>query len=512
MTLFEKISYIIRGKIPLGRQVFSSQRPQAERQFVANTLTVDRLQSILRSAERGDCRELFDLYRDVIASDSHAQSEFAKRKIVVICEQISALPIDKDDADDVRAAEFAQGLLNNIPEREAVFSALLDSTLWPFSVAEKIFKPSYRDGLKYELDKIIPVPYRLIDLRSGNIKIFKEDSAGNITNDSFELEKNRYIVHRGNILTIPSFWGGPMRALLFWWLFSAMNVGWWAEFLEKFGTPFLVGKYDVNDDDSRNVLSRAFSVVKRLGGIIITKDTEIEVQNALSSQNGDSFEKFLAICNREKSKLILGQTLSAEAQATGLGSGVASSHESVRADIKTFDCVMLARTLREQLVRPFLEYNGIRGAVPNIVIGQEDKEDTASLSTLLSSLASSGLRPTDSAIEILSQKCGFQIERAPATPPLGFSAMKTFSADTPAVITSGVDAAEYIARSASAEIAQKLSGSSAAIQKLLETSTSPADFDNKLQAFCKNWPPEEVTALIQEALISNVLNSNIKTK
>ena len=506
MNLFDKVLKIMRDKIPLGRRTYFTHKPSTQGAQLANTLSVDKLHGILRAAERGDCSDLFDLYRDIVASDSHIQTEFAKRKIAVLSEIISAQPADKNNADDVNAAHIAQKMLDNIPQREEVLSALLDSTLWPFSLAEKVFRPSYKPGLRYELDRIIPVPYNLIDLREGDVRIFETDGDV-ITRSSYEAIPSRYILHKGNILTTPLYWGGPMRALLFWWLFSTMDLGWWAEFLEKYGTPFLIGRYDQNDDESRDVLSLAFSSVQRLGGLVITKETDIEVQNALNSQNGDSFEKFLAICNREKSKLILGQTLSAEAQPTGLGSGVANSHEAVRNDIKAFDCTMLARTLREQLVKPFLEFNGIKGAIPKVVIGNESEESTEALAQLLTSLSAAGLRPNNDAIEIISTKIGFGIERVQAASPLGFSAndLQAFSATLPTAKTA-TDATLHIAKNASAEVARRLSTSSAVVAKILETSTSAADFENKIKAFCAKWPDADITALIQDALNSNVLN------
>ena len=51
----------------------------------------------------------------------------------------------------------------------------------------------------------------------------------------------------------------------------------------------------------------------------------------------DAFEKFHTVCNREKSKLVLGQILSSDAESAGLGSGVAKGDQAVRDDIRQFD-------------------------------------------------------------------------------------------------------------------------------------------------------------------------------
>ena len=505
LSLKDRVAVLLGKFVPTAARTFLSASPLAEGSYVANTMTVDKLQAILRSAESGDCTELFDLYRDIIAVDSHMQAEFGKRKMSVLLEIISAQPADENNPDDVRAAGLVQDMLDSIPDRMRVLSHMMDSTLWPLSVVEKVFKKSSKPGLAYEISRIVPVPHRLIDLRDGSVRIYNVDDSGRNLTDSEFADPARYIVHRGHILTTPDYWGGPMRSLLFWWLFSVMDIGWWAGFLEKFGTPFMIGKYDRNDTTSRGVLERAFSTVRRLGGLVITKETQVEIQNALSSQNGDAYDKFLSICAREKSKLILGQTLSAEAQPTGLGSGVSNAHEAVRNDIKLFDAQMLATTLRNELVVPYMRYNGIRGDVPHIVIGGEDEEDMKGLAEVLQALNGAGIRPSDDAIGILSQRIGFTLERIET--PFPFSATTAFSADTPKnKKTSGIDAAMEIAGTTAADIAREYGGSLAAVQKLLVDSTSPKGFETDLKKFCAGWPPEKVTMLVQEALNSNVIN------
>ena len=91
------------------------------------------------------------------------------------------------------------------------------------------------------------------------------------------------------MLTTPDNRGGPMRSLVFWWLLSSMGRDWWARFLDKYGSPFLVGKYDQADDASRGVLERAFQWAVRVGGIVVSKQTEVEIIQASASQSGDAF-------------------------------------------------------------------------------------------------------------------------------------------------------------------------------------------------------------------------------
>jgi len=56
-------------------------------------------------------------------------------------------------------------------------------------------------------------------------------------------------------------------------------------------------------------------------------------------------------------RYILGQTLTSEADATGLGSGVADAHMATFADIVAYDSRNLEETLTEDLVRPIQKWN-----------------------------------------------------------------------------------------------------------------------------------------------------------
>lgn len=74
--------------------------------------------------------------------------------------------------------------------------------------------------------------------------------------------------------------------------------------------------------------------------VVVSKQMEVEVVQSASSQQGDVYEKFLSICQREKSKLILGQTLSSESQALGIDGGAKDLHGQVRQDIRQWDALL----------------------------------------------------------------------------------------------------------------------------------------------------------------------------
>jgi len=144
--------------------------------FLGGVMDVSRLRDVLASAEAGNVRDLFSLYRDVLASDSHIQCEFGKRKLAVLGDAISIQPADKTRPDDLRAAQAIQDLLAYFQEDLLrACNHLLESTLYPVAVVEKVFRPSTRPGLRYELARLNPVPHLDLDYTTGFLELWELD-------------------------------------------------------------------------------------------------------------------------------------------------------------------------------------------------------------------------------------------------------------------------------------------------------------------------------------------------
>jgi hypothetical protein len=278
--------------------------------------------------------------------------------------------------------------------------------------------------IRYELAELVPVPHELLDFRNGRLQIRCTGADGRPTSEVVDLDPARYIVHRGHTLTMPDSWGGPLRSLVFWWLLGTMSREWWSRFLDKYGMPFLVGKYDQADDASRTIMERAFSLATKLGGLVVSRETEVEIKQAAASDAGDAFEKFHRISNEEISKLILGQTLSSDAKGNGLSDGGASDQGEIRQDKRRFDARRLGATFTFQLFEQILRINGIPGRAPMAMWGAVSVAEMKAYADVIQSLRQGGLRVGDSALEVLSDLMGMAIERdpapqAPGAPPGG---------------------------------------------------------------------------------------------
>lgn len=368
---------------------------------------VNRVGMALRSARGGATQLLFALYRDILLSDSHMQSELMKRKLAVIGDTMRVLPYDKKNQADIESATFCEHQIYEVKGWKIALSHLLDGVLWPVAVSEKLYQPV---GAEYRIVAINMVPAYLLDFSEGVLKIRDTKEDGTPSDTIHDPDPSRYIVHRGHLLTTPDHFGGPMRSLIYWWLASTMARDWWVRFLERYGTPFLVGKYEPGNEGDRNLILSAMSTATRTFGIAVSNTTEVEIKEATKT-GPDAYSAFMSVAQREKSKLILGQTLSAQTDPTGLGSGVADLQGEVRDDIRKFDASMLAESIRDQLLVQICRINRLPGRAPYIMWGNASSVDREATANLLQTLNGAGLRPAETALEPLSEEIGFEVER-----------------------------------------------------------------------------------------------------
>jgi hypothetical protein len=235
MGIKQTVQKVLASMIPIKRLTLSN--PRYETQTIANTMDADRIHQVIDSAQVGDTRDLFALYRDIILSCSHTQGEFNKRKLAVLGDQLAILPTDKKLPEDVAAAAMVKTMLTSCPGWIMACSHLLDATLWPVAVVEKVYrqvsaapkpkKSAQKSALaststqppRYQLSDLIPVPHQLLDFTTGVLRIRDVDPvSGMPQTTTHEADPNRYIIHHGHLLSAPDNWGGPMRSLVFWWL------------------------------------------------------------------------------------------------------------------------------------------------------------------------------------------------------------------------------------------------------------------------------------------------------
>jgi len=291
--------------------------------------------------------------------------------------------------------------------------------------------------------------------------------------------------------------------LTWWFLLKIMDREWWARFLDKFGTPFIVSHFEKTDDRSRQILERALKLSTRIGGIAVSTGTQIQLEQANTSA-ADAHEKFFKACNDEISRFILGQTLSSTASSQGIGNGASDLQGQVRSDIASYDKKMLVQTIRNQLFKPWLRLNGFTGAVPLLTFGGEEPEENSTTAEVLSKLKTAGIRLAEASLGTLSQRVGLDLERDPA-PTAAPTATIPLSAPLPRR-KDPLAAANAISREAAASITQAYRGSLAPVAQIILDSATPEEARAKLLSAYTTWDGMKVAEILESALNAGAWN------
>lgn len=119
----------------------------------------------------------------------------------------------------------------------------------------------------------------------------------------------------------------------------------WAQFAEIFGMPFRVGKYNPFDDQTRRKLSQALEQMGGAGHVVIPDGASLEFHDTNSSGKSEVFRDLVEACNKEISKIFLGQTMTTE---DGSSRSQSETHKSVENELLFSDQLRMEYLLNWQ--------------------------------------------------------------------------------------------------------------------------------------------------------------------
>jgi phage gp29-like protein len=531
--------------------------PRYEPSNITQNATVMQVQEAIRQAENGNTQELFRFYRDVLLSDDHIQSEVNTRKLAMLAQPMAILPADKKNPDDVKLAAALMQAKEDCENWSDGMIALLGSHCgWPVSVVERLYKPAGepRPGmpaLQFTLNKFVPVNPQLlcyqwaymmggvglgtasaiqlsnmpganglgnsytIDLEKWEpyIKLWPTDGAGRIIYDvtnAQSLDPARHIAHRGHLLTeFRDNWGGPMRAVLMWWLFRGLGRQWFANGMERYATPFPVAYTDINDPAQVQLLREAFDFAKKIGGLVVSENSRVELVQAMVQGMAQGYEAFFKLCNDAISKLITG--LDSGSKPAGLNAGQGNIVLSVREDVRMFDQVRMSESLVKQLAIPFRDLNGLGNGRVKFAWGGLSDTDAQTFATMLQTMKNAGFELSDESIPIANERTGLSWQRA-AAPEMGdgssqfgggtknFSAgrlIRTLSVNSRAAL---LDPMDEIVKQRITTLSAAYRGAMAPIRTAIQESNSKEDCLKRLEKIFPDWSPTRLNAEINDAL------------
>lgn len=362
----------------------------------ASGLTPLGLIDILRAAENGMPLRYLELAEQMEERYPHYNSVLGTRK-----RQVAQLPITVEAASDAEIDQAKAQLIRNWLKRDTLEDELFDiqdALGKGFSMTEIIWhlpangpwlpaRLEHRDPRWFEFDRI-----------DGRTPLLRGKSTPK------PLPPFKYINHAGRAKTGLPIRGGLARVAAWSYLFQNFSLKSWVSFAEYYGFPIRLGKYGAGATaEDRATLLEAVRSISQDAAAIVPDSMTMEIIESSASGSAEVYQRLAEYCDKQISKLVLGQTATTDSEGGGLG-GSGKEHNDVRGDIERADAKALAATLNRDLVKQIIDFNFEPGGLyPQINIGREDPVDTKALMEAVTTFVSMGGRV---AISVVRDKLG----------------------------------------------------------------------------------------------------------
>lgn len=465
-------------------------------------LTPAKAARLLRDADAGNIAAQHQLFDDMLDRDPHLRCEYEKRASAPNTLDWSIVPpTDASRAEKKLAAWVEEIVRDVVDDFEDVIVAMMDAPGHGFGAVELEWQ---RWGTEW-IPEFHPRPQTWFQMDVERRHIRLQDG----TPDGAKLVPMGWIFHSARkVKTGYAGRAGLLRPAVWPFLYKAYAIGDFAEFLETYGLPIIMGKYPAGSGpEEKASLLRAVAALGHDARAIMPEGMQMEINTVSGGAGGSHHLAMVDWADRAHSKLILGQVLSAEAKATGMGSGVADLQGEVRSDILTSDARQLASTLTRDLVYPLIALN--RGGVdglrrcPRFVFDLGEAEDLKLFAEALPALSKGGARiPVSWVHEKLripmagTDEAVFgEVPAAPPAPPVPPAALSA-ARQPPSPARYAGRAADQLTRDAAEPVGEWM----AALRAIVMQAESVEDLRSALLDAYGNLPSDRLALVMESAL------------
>lgn len=299
------------------------------------------------------------VYREIL-SDSHVGGCVRRRKAAIKGLEWRITPTGNEKTDEILAALFDRLPVNQI------INQILDATLFGYQALEVMW--ASENGLLLPSEIVgKPQEWFVFDEDNRLMLRTKENRNGDIVPDKKFLlatQQADYMNPYGRADLAMCFWAAT---------FKKGGFKFWLEFAEKYGSPWLVGKYPRNAN-THEIDELLDSMEKMLGTAVaaIPDDSSIDMLES-RSKGGSSqvFDDFLRYCKSEIAIALLGQNQTTEAEANRAS---ATAGLEVTRDIRDDDASMVEGVFN-QLLAWICELNFHVDTLPTFELYEQESID-----------------------------------------------------------------------------------------------------------------------------------------
>ncbi|OOH92193.1 hypothetical protein BMT54_01320 [Pasteurellaceae bacterium 15-036681] len=347
----------------------------------SNKISPAKLKSILEDAENGDITAQHQLFMDIEEQDTAIGSNIATRKraVLTLGWKIYA-PRNATPAEE-KLKEEVDELFHQIGYLDDLVIDCMDAVGHGFSALEIMWE--LRNGHYF--------PAKFIHRPPSWFKLDKQDNLLLLTPDNpqgVELTPMKWVVHTHKNRSVQLARNGLYRTLAWLYMFKHYSVFDFAEFLELYGLPIRIGKYGAGaTDKEKKSLLRALADIGHNAAGIMPESMQIELHDvADQSGGGEPFLKMINWCEKSIARLILGQTLTSDADSKTATNALGQIHNEVRRDLLVSDAKQLSQTFTQQIILPYLLINFPNVDPMRIPYFEFDTKETADIKTFAEAL------------------------------------------------------------------------------------------------------------------------------
>ncbi|XP_060084819.1 mu-like prophage FluMu protein gp29 [Ylistrum balloti] len=304
------------------------------------------------------------IYTEILRDDQ-VNSCFQQRRSAVVSWRVVCEP-GGDRKQDKAACDFIEDVLNNLNFDDHT-SKMLYGEHYGYSVAECLWG---RDGRFITLEDIRVRDRSQFRFRNdGNlVRLTRKHPSGELMPDykfwvfSFgaDHDSNPYGLGLAHYAYWPVF-------------FKRQDIKFWSIFLEKFGKPTTLGKYNRGQDGTKDKqkLLEALKAIGTSSAVIIPDSVQVELLEATRGGKG-GYEQIYDRMDAAISKVYLSQTMTTD---DGSSKSQSETHKEVRDDVIQFAADMLNASARDSFVNWLTAWNYPGAKVPIIKRVPEENED-----------------------------------------------------------------------------------------------------------------------------------------
>lgn len=351
MKILNKLKNLLPPKEP---QEAKSSAADSEMQLI-QMISPAKLANKLKAAEQGNIYEqqaIFDMMEQL---DGHLFAELSKRRRALLSLDWSLKPPEEATDDEIEKTKQTEKLIRGICSVEDSLFDLTDAIGKGFAYL------SIRWALDNDQGNVID---KLVFVSQTNFVVDKNDkNALRLRNDLVpagdELVEYSWVRHHHAAISGKLAVNSLFRVLAWVFVFKHYNVRDLAAFLEVYGMPIRLGRYRGNPGKKDKLsLLRAVRDLGRSAFGIIPDIMDVEFVEGGKGNSKDYLDS-INYWDRTLSKVILGGTLTSQADGKSSTNALGNVHNDVRKELIEADAKQISETITRDIVMPLQLFNGL---------------------------------------------------------------------------------------------------------------------------------------------------------